>query len=516
MGRSVSELISSQESVEQGAAILDGLRNGQSWSGEYVVRRRDGGHFPVYVTDTPVFGESGALVAIIAVSVDITERRAGEEARRQLAAIVAGSGDAIFGMTVDGTVTSWNAAAEELFGYTAAEMVGARSRCWRLAAPRHEQVEVQASSGRRRSRRAVRNGPPPQGRQHGGSAHRRLVRRPTRRGKVVGLSVIAHDITERGAQPRALEASQHRLAEAQRIAHLGSFEFDGSTGEMTWSEEQYRILGLDPSVTRPVPSCSSRWSTPTTCAADGPGLGGAVEGRFAFELVFRIIRADSEERWVHGRACARSGRRRHRRQAGRHADGRHRTGRRRPRCARRRRAASRSASSRPRSEPRSPISPGCRSGSTRRCATSRRPAEELVGRAGPSTSTQTRCRSGGDLAAPVGPATTPTSDERRYLRPDGSVVWASSHITLVRDEAGAAPVLLRPVSGHHRAQADGADLAHQALHDSLTGLPNRALLDRPAGPRAGRIAAARLAARRDLPRHRSLQGDQRLPGPRLR
>ena len=60
---------------------------------------------------------------------------------------------------------------------------------------------------------------------------------------MVGLSVIAHDITERRAEQRALEASQHGLAEAQRIAHLGSFEFDVVTGELTWSEEYYRILG---------------------------------------------------------------------------------------------------------------------------------------------------------------------------------------------------------------------------------------------------------------------------------
>ena len=44
--------------------------------------------------------------------VDITERKDAEEARRRLAAIVAGSGDAIFGVTTDGMVTSWNAAAE--------------------------------------------------------------------------------------------------------------------------------------------------------------------------------------------------------------------------------------------------------------------------------------------------------------------------------------------------------------------------------------------------------------------
>ena len=47
-----------------------------------------------------------------------------ERARDNLAAIVASSEDAIVSKTLDGIVTSWNSAAERLFGWTAAEMVG--------------------------------------------------------------------------------------------------------------------------------------------------------------------------------------------------------------------------------------------------------------------------------------------------------------------------------------------------------------------------------------------------------
>ncbi len=69
------------------------------------------------------------------------------------------------------------------------------------------------------------------------------------------------------------------------------------------------------------------------------------------------------------------------------------------------------------------------------------------------------------------------TDERRYLRPDGSVVWALTNVTLVRDEAGEPEyffVQLQDISGRKVMEQE---LAHQALHDTLTGLPNRALLE---------------------------------------
>jgi diguanylate cyclase (GGDEF)-like protein/PAS domain S-box-containing protein len=82
MGRPILDITPSEELMEQAEEIMSELMAGRSWSGEFVVRRKDGTIFPAMVTDTPVHDEQGNLVAIIGVSTDITELKQTEELRR--------------------------------------------------------------------------------------------------------------------------------------------------------------------------------------------------------------------------------------------------------------------------------------------------------------------------------------------------------------------------------------------------------------------------------------------------
>jgi PAS domain S-box-containing protein len=69
-------------------------------------------------------GRAQQVVGFIGTVQDITARKSAEEAQARLAAIVTSSADAIVGETLDGIVTSWNEAAERMFGYSADEMIG--------------------------------------------------------------------------------------------------------------------------------------------------------------------------------------------------------------------------------------------------------------------------------------------------------------------------------------------------------------------------------------------------------
>jgi PAS domain S-box-containing protein len=80
LGRNIMELTAPEASQEKAEQIMDVLRSGDPWTGEFEVQRRDGTSFTAYVTNSPVMAEDGTLQGIIGVSSDISERKATEAA----------------------------------------------------------------------------------------------------------------------------------------------------------------------------------------------------------------------------------------------------------------------------------------------------------------------------------------------------------------------------------------------------------------------------------------------------
>ena len=66
-------------------------------------------------------------------------------------------------------------------------------------------------------------------------------------GTIAGAFAVARDVGERNARNRELADSTRMLAEAQAIAHVGSWTWDAVADTATWSDEMYRIFGRDPS-----------------------------------------------------------------------------------------------------------------------------------------------------------------------------------------------------------------------------------------------------------------------------
>jgi diguanylate cyclase (GGDEF)-like protein/PAS domain S-box-containing protein len=123
INRSMSELMPLEMSAYAGE-VMSAVAAGKKWTGDFQARRRDGTIFPALVTTTPMFDENGGLLANIAVSIDISERKRAEQISQELSAIVKSSADAILTVALDGTILTWNRGAQDLYGYNQEEVIG--------------------------------------------------------------------------------------------------------------------------------------------------------------------------------------------------------------------------------------------------------------------------------------------------------------------------------------------------------------------------------------------------------
>jgi two-component system CheB/CheR fusion protein len=138
-----------------------------------------------------------------------------DEIRQQLAAIVTSSEDAIISFTVDGIVTSWNQGAENLSGYSAAEIMG---RPLAVLVPTERMGEVEANLERLNREERIGSYQTEQLDKTGGRLPVLLSVSPLRNetGKLVGASAIARDISAQKRTEHALRRNE-RLATAGRL-----------------------------------------------------------------------------------------------------------------------------------------------------------------------------------------------------------------------------------------------------------------------------------------------------------
>jgi two-component system, cell cycle sensor histidine kinase and response regulator CckA len=294
VGRNIAEF------HEDGPVIDDILR--RLMSGEVLhnypaqLRCKDGSFKHVQIDSSGYF-QDGQFLYTRCFTRDVTAQRGAEQATARLAAIVASSADAIVGKTLDGTVTSWNAAAERIFGYTEQEMVG--STVFRLIPEELHDAE-RALLKQIRGGEAVQFSETERIRKDGQRIYISLSVSPIRdsQGQVVGASSIKRDVTERRQAQAALAQSQERLQLALKAARMGTWRWEVGTNELSWDEGLNQIYGLAPGETVTTLEQFIERVFQDDRAYVEKVVHRAIEGSGELDYEFRIVLPDGRIRWL--------------------------------------------------------------------------------------------------------------------------------------------------------------------------------------------------------------------------
>src|ERR1700757_4139415 len=291
---------SPREDAEKDWALFQQLRAGSidHYQLEKRYFRRDGSL--VWGSLSISLLQSSPSPLVLAMVEDITDKKNAEEARFRHAAVIESSDDAIASATLDGIIVSWNTGAQKTYGYTEAEAVGkAVSMLVPPELPDEENkiLETLRAGSRIEHFETVRVT------KTGKRINVSLTISPIKdsKGRTVGCSGIARDITERKLAEEALRAGEERLRLAQQAARIGTFDWNIRTGVNTWTPELEAMYGLPPGGFGGTQTAFENLLHPDDRAGVIKLVDAAMKSGQPTKGEWRVVWADGSVHWIAGR-----------------------------------------------------------------------------------------------------------------------------------------------------------------------------------------------------------------------
>jgi two-component system cell cycle sensor histidine kinase/response regulator CckA len=267
--------------------------------------RKDGRTIWIEQRNMPITDASGCVVALQGIVRDITERVRTEEKLREnekfLQTVIDTEPECVKMLAADGTLLMMNRAGLDMIQADSLEQVRGKALV-PLIAPEHRRaftellVNVFRGSGGRLSFEMIGL----KGRRLWMDTHTVPLRDD--HDTIIAALGITRDITEQKKMETLLRESEAGLREAQRLAHVGSWSRDPRTNEVRWSEEVFRILGMDPDRDAASYDAFLRAIHPQDRQAVAAALTDAQLRRLPYDTEFRIVRPNGAIRHVHSRA----------------------------------------------------------------------------------------------------------------------------------------------------------------------------------------------------------------------
>ena len=265
---------------------------------ELVARRKDGSELPVEISLSPLGDENETLIC--STIRDVSARRQAEQELALRAELLGLAHDAVIVREPsEGRVTFWNREAEAVYGYSAAEAMG------RVI---HELLATVFPD----SREALHQALVRDGHWSGELRHRckdgseilvssRQALQRDADGRALSIIELNSDITAQRQAEAELRASRERLAEAERVGGVGSWEGDLTTGRVTYSEGLLALYGISADQFAGTVAAANELIYPEDRDHFRTQFEQAVDERSSFLIEYRVIRADGRVRTLRAR-----------------------------------------------------------------------------------------------------------------------------------------------------------------------------------------------------------------------
>ncbi|MEP7193649.1 MAG: bifunctional diguanylate cyclase/phosphodiesterase [Actinomycetota bacterium] len=234
--------------VNQAGPFMAAIRAGQHLANiEVELARSDGSKFLASVTISPIRDSDGAVVGASAIVRDITDQRQAFEAAQRMAAIIECSDDAITSKSLDGIISTWNPAAEKMYGYSSAEIIG---RSIDLLTPADLTAEVAVLTQQIKGGSQLDHVETIRVRRDGSRFPVSLSNSPIYEpgGTIVGVSTITRDLTEQvqaALNARSLIAAEDLVQAMMGSSSIGIALADKHGAYQVVNDALCNLLGYD-------------------------------------------------------------------------------------------------------------------------------------------------------------------------------------------------------------------------------------------------------------------------------
>ena len=245
-----------------------------------------------------------SLLSVFAprVAMELERRRTAQEHAEALADlqnVIETVPDVMFTLDLKGNLVKWNRRLGDVTGYSPEELLNKPALAF---VPLEEQIRTAAAI-----QRAFVEGYAELDGQMLTKDHRTIPYHWTgallknSQGEPIGITGVGRDVSEKKQVEEELTRQRRHLVDAQALAHLGSWDWDIHTGEVQWSDEQFRIFGYEPGSVSVTHDTFLAALLPDDHERVLAAIHDALVGKQSYDIEYRIVRPNGEVRFVHAR-----------------------------------------------------------------------------------------------------------------------------------------------------------------------------------------------------------------------